>query len=405
MNKKSQLRVMYVTGPGNIIGTYQYWLKGEDDPTQVSIARSGLFYDLCKKLNLQGYLISSINEKKIYQDEQFVIEHRPHPAYKYRGIGYYIATIHYGIGLLATAIRFQADAIVLADGLTQWFFASLFPLFNIQVIPSIHCVMWHKFQPLSQTQKLILKLNRRFFSKDCLAVLAVSNQIKLQLQEMTNKQNRPVKVFIPTYRREQFAGIKDFEAKKPPFRFLFAGRIVPNKGVFELLNIAKRLKEKGRKDIIFDICGVGESLEHLRQKAKEEALESYFICHGYCHKPKMRELLGKAHVIIVPTRKDFAEGFNKVVAEGILASKPVITSEVCPAVENLKDAIILVPPDDFQAYEDAIIKLCDDPNLYEDKYRNCEKLQEQFYDESNSWSYKLESILEKLLERSEPELH
>src|SRR6185437_9977736 len=47
---------------------------------------------------------------------------------------------------------------------------------------------------------------------------------------------------------------------------------------------------------------------------------------------------------------DFIEGFNKVVAEGILAGKPVITSSVCPALEYVADGIVEVPPNDTQAY-------------------------------------------------------
>lgn len=36
------LRILYVAGPGNVIGTYNHWVKGEDDPAQVSVTYSSL---------------------------------------------------------------------------------------------------------------------------------------------------------------------------------------------------------------------------------------------------------------------------------------------------------------------------------------------------------------------------
>ena len=56
----------------------------------------------------------------------------------------------------------------------------------------------------------------------------------------------------------------------------------------------------------------------------------------------MRAMYDDAHVVIVPTTSDFIEGFNKVVAEAVLAGKPVITSSVCPALEYVRDAVIEV---------------------------------------------------------------
>ena len=114
----------------------------------------------------------------------------------------------------------------------------------------------------------------------------------------------------------------------------------------------------------------------------------------------MREMYSQTHVVIVPTTTDFIEGFNKVVAEGILAGKPVITSSVCPALEYVADGIVEVPPNDTQAYGTAIIRLHEDRSLYESKRRGCTALQEQFYDPDRGWAAALKRMLDRLFDES-----
>jgi len=107
-------------------------------------------------------------------------------------------------------------------------------------------------------------------------------------------------------------------------------------------------------------------------------------------------MYGQSHVVIVPTTTEFVEGFNKVVAEAVLAGRPVVTSSVCPALSYVRDAVVEVPPDDVQAYGDAILSLCDDAALYDAKRRGCELAKAQFCDASRSWAATLKSVLAAL---------
>ncbi len=61
-----------------------------------------------------------------------------------------------------------------------------------------------------------------------------------------------------------------------------------------------------------------------------------------------------------------------------------------------------VPPDDTKSYGDALLKLCDDQEFYEEKRRNCLALQEQFYDISRSWGVALKSTIVAIQEGREP---
>ena len=53
-----RLRILYAAGPGDVVGTYRHWKSGVDDPSQVAITYSAQFYQLCKELDADGYVIS-----------------------------------------------------------------------------------------------------------------------------------------------------------------------------------------------------------------------------------------------------------------------------------------------------------------------------------------------------------
>lgn len=387
------LRILYAAGPGDVSGTYDYWIKGEEDPSQVAITYSGQFYNICRELDAQAYVISYHKDKKIVHDGQFTIEHRPIPLYNLSGIFYHLGYVWYGLGLVVCAVRFKANVAVVMNGTTHWFILPILSWFGVKIIPSLHCVLQCKYIPPSKTQQLILRLSRHLFAKSSTAILVVSDEIAEQVSQITNGQHRPILRSSPIYRRTQFEGIDAPDSSRSPFRVLYVGRIESNKGVFDLLEIAKRFIREERADFRFDLCGSGSMLESLRLAAKEAEIDSYFVCHGHLNKPEMRQMYSQTHVVIVPTKTDFIEGFNNVVVEGILANRPVITSAVCPALSDVKAAVVEVPPDDIKAYGDALIRLRDDLEFYEQKRQNCLALQEKFYDLSQGWGAKLKSIL------------
>jgi glycogen synthase len=231
--------------------------------------------------------------------------------------------------------------------------------------------------------------------------MSASGDISRQLNALTAGDHRPVIEFLPTYRPGTF----DRDAAPPafgsiagqerpaPFRVLFAGRIERNKGVFDILEIARRFRAAGRNDIEFDLCGAGSAMEELQRELGASGLSDTFRLHGHRTRPQMREMFSQSHVLIVPTTTDFAEGFNQVVVEGVLAGRPVITSSVCPALEYVREAIVEVPPDDVSAYHGAILRLLSDPELYDGKRRACVSLQEQFYDPEHSWATALKKAI------------
>lgn len=383
MNKPT--RIIFAAGPGDVVGTYRHWKVGFDDPSQVSLTYSGQFFDLCREIGARSHVISSCARRDLLIDGDFTIEHRPRPWPNARGIFYHLVTIWAGLRFVVAALRFRADVAVVAEGTSHWFVLSLLALRGVRVIPSLFCTLWPKFQEPKRFQQLINRLNGRFFRRRATAILSASEDIDKQVRRVTGDGGPAILRFLPTYRPDTFAAISPPPAEGGPFRVLFAGRVERDKGVFDLLEVARRLRDRGQSGIVFDLCGSGSALEALREAVKEAGLEEIFQVHGYCLRDRMQSMISRSHALIVPTTTDFIEGFNQVVVEGILAGRPVITSAVCPAIEYVRAAVIEVEPGRIDGYAEAIVKLATDPELYRDKQAACAVLQPQFYRSETGW--------------------
>jgi glycogen(starch) synthase len=385
------VRIFYAAGPGDIIGTYRHWSAGRDDPSQVAITYSAQFFELCRAIGARGYAVSSHPRRQVVVDGPFRVEHRPIAFAKGPAALYHLGQMWSGLRMAASAVRFGADIAIVSGG-THWFLLSLFSLLGVRVIPTLHCVLWRKSRRPRGLNRLFHRLNGAFFRRAPTAILSLSTDITAQLDELTGSRHARVIPFLPSYRRGAVDAAGD-PPGAPPFRVIFAGRIERNKGVFDLLEIAKRFAAAGRTEVEFDLCGDGSALDELRSAVEAAGVAARFRCHGHLDRTRMRERYAAAHVVIAPTTSAFIEGFNKVVAEAVLAGRPVITSSVCPALEYVRGAVVEVPPDDVGAYADAILALAADRSRWQALRDGCGSVSEPFYDPAKSWGAALSEAI------------
>jgi glycosyltransferase involved in cell wall biosynthesis len=385
-------RIYYAAGNGDIMGTYAHWKEEKDDPSQLSMTYSGQFFDLCRRLGGTGVVVVHDGRTGVVRDGRFTIRQR-RPARFGQGPGplYHLEQFWQAMRVIAGAVRAGADVVVPASGACHWFPLAVLPMFGIKVVPALHCVLWPKYRRQGRLGRMITALDKQLF-KRCAAILTASSDIEDQLAELIGSERmKKVRLlpFLPTYRSASFPEIVPAPAMKP-FRVLYAGRVVAEKGVFDLVKIAGMLKSEGRV-VEFDICGSGAALEEMKKQAAEQGVAMRF--HGHCNRPVMVEMFRNAHAVIVPTTTGFVEGFNQVVAEGILAGRPVVTSHVCPAIRYVGDAAVVVPPDDVAAYAKALARLADDAAFYRQCADACVAMREQFFDEARGWGAALQKAV------------
>jgi glycosyltransferase involved in cell wall biosynthesis len=377
-----------------VIGTYRHWKSGRDDPREVARTYSSQFFDVCRELNLRGYVVTTRPDRDRLEDDDFVIEDRPVRGLKSGGLSYHAGQIAYGIGLILTALRRRADAAIVATG-THWFVLTFLSLAGVKVIPALHCALWPAGRaPRSRVGRAIAKLDGWFWRRFTAATLCVSPECERQVRQIAGAPRGPMFQVRAQYR----PGYLDSLAAPawPPegtFRVLFAGRIERNKGVFDLLEIARRLHVERPGRFSWELCGDGSALAELAAAVEASDLGSSFALRGRLDRNEMAAAFGRSHAVIVPTTADFAEGLNKVCVESILARRPVVTSIHSNALDVLQDAAIEVPSGDVRAYGGALLRLADDRSFYERACHACGAVQAQFYDRQRSWGAALRAIL------------
>ena len=253
-----------MAGPGDIIESFRCWRDGVDDPSQVAVTYSGQFYQVCRDLGLEGFALSSHPRAQTVVDPPFRLEHRPLGLERAAGARYHLGEIIYDLRLIASCVRFGADTVLLQGGYHYWFLFALLRPFGIRMIPILMVVLWRKHGALDLYRKLLGRLNGWFFRRAAWRILSMSDDISRQVAELTSGRSVPIELFFPRFRRELFWPVSP--PASTPFRVLFAGRIEGHKGVFDLLEVARRLASRGRADIEFDLCGTGGAFEELGRR-------------------------------------------------------------------------------------------------------------------------------------------
>ena len=147
----------------------------------------------------------------------------------------------------------------------------------------------------------------------------------------------------------------DIENNKT-FELLFIGRLLKDKGIFELIDSCRELYKKHKK-LVLNIVGEIDNDNPASISQKQlSVLEGYpwIKYHGIVK--DTRSYIDNCHVVILPS---YREGVPRVLLEGMAMSKPIITTDV----PGCKETIInnqngfLVPVKDSKVLSEAIEKM------------------------------------------------
>lgn len=140
---------------------------------------------------------------------------------------------------------------------------------------------------------------------------------------------------------------------QPPYNSLFVGRLSPEKGVSDLLEVIA-LMNTNCEEVMLDIAGTGELENVLKQQTKRFAITNQVIFHGYV--PIGEELFNlyrSSDLIVLPSLEDQQP---KVLLEGMSQSIAVIGTNVGGIPSIIRDGVngLLIPP----GQPDEIVKAC-----------------------------------------------
>ncbi|HVB56832.1 MAG TPA: glycosyltransferase [Candidatus Acidoferrales bacterium] len=139
---------------------------------------------------------------------------------------------------------------------------------------------------------------------------------------------------------------------------VFAGRLVPTKGLRELLQ-AVSILVPSRPRLRMVCIGDGVMEKELRQLASRPDLKDHVEFVGNRNPDEVARWLAASNVFCLPS---YSEGCPNVVIEALACGRPVVASDV-GGIPELMDSRcgILVPPRNTRQLADALAKALDSP--------------------------------------------
>lgn len=144
-------------------------------------------------------------------------------------------------------------------------------------------------------------------------------------------------------------------------RLTFLGKIMPEKGIYDLLEVIFENKDLYNGKIHLSIGGNGETAQ-LQQYISSRGLENIVTFVGWVNGEKKEELLNDTDVYVLPS---YYEGLPISILEAMAHGKAIISTTVGGIPEIVKDDEngFLITPGDKPALKHAIDKLIQNPGI------------------------------------------
>ena len=221
-------------------------------------------------------------------------------------------------------------------------------------------LQFHGSRPLLLTQS-----GRRLFKAATALLLRLTDAVMV----LSTEEQRQWKTFRPTLRtytvrnpyvRSAGATARTVQTGGQQPRALFVGRLIEEKGVFDLLEAFAAVRRHLRCQLV--IAGEGPDEPSLRSRVSALGLQDDVSFLGYVAGERLSTLYSEATFFVFPS---WDEGFPTVLAEAMDAGLAIVTTRIRGAADHLiaKENALFVAPRDIGALKSEMLRLCLEPDL------------------------------------------
>lgn len=161
-----------------------------------------------------------------------------------------------------------------------------------------------------------------------------------------------------------------------PVSFVFIARLLKEKGVYEYLNAAKKVKTKYPETKFHILGGFDEHNPFALRKSELNIYLASGIVDYPGHVDNVADYLIKSSVFVLPSF--YREGVPRSTQEAMAIGRPIITTDVPGCRETVEDGIngYLIPPFNEDALADKMISFIEQPHLINEMGRESRKIAE-----------------------------
>ena len=166
------------------------------------------------------------------------------------------------------------------------------------------------------------------------------------------------------------------QSQNCPHQLLFLARVLPHKGVYDLVEVLRRLKEDG-KPVRCIIAGDGET-DKVGALAASYGLKELIELPGWVDGEMKLELLRNSTALILPS---YREGLPMAILEAMAAGKAIISTAIAAIPEVVEEGVNgwLFQPGDLDALYQILVNFRESQELcLEMGRKNYEKARSQY---------------------------
>lgn len=257
-------------------------------------------------------------------------------------------------------------------------------IFEIPLVTTIHATEYGRNRGLHNRIQIEINEIEKNLALEADHIICCSQYMYEEICSLFGVPGEAVSVIPNGVEAEQF---KDLSAQPDIFvnddekLVFFLGRLVPEKGAWELLSCFPRVLEK-IPDAKLLIGGNGPQKDILEKRAKELNISDKVMFAGFIKEKKRNYFYNRANVAAFPS---LYEPFGIVALEAMATNTPVIVGNVGGLAEIVIDGItgVKVPPGDVEKLADAIITVLSNQKFAADLCENALQKIRTVY----SWKY------------------
>lgn len=227
------------------------------------------------------------------------------------------------------------------------------------------------------------------------AVVGTSEEYSLRASKY-NGRNIPYRTVyvgsdVDAFDKEAAENIDKVEKPEGEIWVTYAGSIGHSYAIDNLVQAAKKLKEKGQNNIKFKILGSGSLKEEVEKLSNELGCDNVEFL-GYVAHPLMAAYLVKSDMLINSFAKGAPQSIVNKVGDYLSAGKPMINTlenaEMCELVNRYKFGLN-IPAENPDELVKAILSLMESQDMMCENARN---LAEQKFDRKTSYKEIVELV-------------
>lgn len=152
---------------------------------------------------------------------------------------------------------------------------------------------------------------------------------------------------------EDYAAVP-YPSEEGGVHLLYLGRIMKEKGVGELFQVAPKIKEKYGDKVVFDVVGFFE--DEYKELVEDLGEKGVIVFHGF--QPDPKPYYAMSHAVLLPS---YHEGMSNVLLESAATARALITTDIPGCREAVREGEngFLCKKEDTQTLKTCMEKFLD----------------------------------------------